>query len=58
MEGIQLHAGDQSQFAKDYHIIGVPRFVVFDKKGCDVMEEAPRPTDPRLKKIIESELQK
>ena len=58
LEGIQLHAGDQSQFAKDYHIIGVPRFVVFDKKGCVVMEEAPRPTDPRLKKIIESELQK
>ncbi len=58
LEGIQLYASDQSQFAKDYNITGVPRFIVFDKKGCVVKEEAPRPSDPLLKEIIETELKK
>ena len=58
LDGIQLYASDKSQFAKDYNITGVPRFIVFDKKGCVVKEEAPRPSDPRLKEMIEAELKK
>lgn len=58
LDGIQLYASDKSQFAKDYNITGVPRFIVFDKKGCVVKEEAPRPSDSRLKEMIEAELKK
>ncbi|HAH74537.1 TlpA family protein disulfide reductase [Butyricimonas virosa] len=56
--GVQLHASGWGQIAKDYKIKGIPRFMVFDKKGNIVSDSAPRPSNPMLKKMIEDELKK
>ena len=58
MKGVQLHASGWSQIARDYEIKGIPRFMLFDKKGNVVTENAPRPSNPMLKKMIEEELKK
>lgn len=33
LKGVQLLAGGWSKITKDYKITGIPRFMVFDKKG-------------------------
>ena len=58
LKGVQLHASGWSQIARDYEIKGIPRFMLFDKRGNIVTENAPRPSNPMLKKMIEKELQK
>ncbi len=58
LKGVQLHASGWSQIARDYVIKGIPRFMLFDKKGNVVTENAPRPSNPMLKKMIEEELKK
>ena len=45
-----------SKITKDYKINGIPRFMVFDKKGNIVSADAPRPSNPELKKMLEAEL--
>ena len=54
--GIQLLANGWSKITKDYKINGIPRFMVFDKKGNIVSADAPRPSNPELKKMLEAEL--
>lgn len=58
MSGVQLNepAGPKSEFAKFYKLRGVPRFLVFDKSGKIVETNAPRPSDPKLKMLIERTL--
>ena len=56
--GVQVFANGWSKIAKDYKITGIPRFMVFDKKGNVVSVDAPRPSNPELKKLIEAELKK
>lgn len=56
--GIQLHAGGWSKITKDYKIKGVPHFIVVDRKGNIVSADAPRPSQPELKAILEVELKK
>lgn len=48
--GMQLIADNdwQSQFAKDYAIEGIPRFILLDPKGNIISADAPRPSDPKL----------
>ncbi|MEG2278178.1 MAG: TlpA disulfide reductase family protein [Odoribacter sp.] len=58
LKGIQLHASGWSKIAKDYKITGIPRFMVFDKAGKIVSVDAPRPSDPKLKSLIEKEVAK
>ena len=58
LPGVQLFAGGWSKIAKDYKITGIPRFMVFDKQGCIVEVNAPRPSDPALKKLLKQELEK
>lgn len=48
----------KSSFARDYHVRFVPRFMIIGKNGKIVEVYAPRPSDPRLKILIESELKK
>ena len=43
-----------STFVKEYHISGIPRFMMFDKEGKIIHINAPRPSSPE----IESYLQK
>lgn len=50
LKGIQLLANGWSKITKDYKINGIPRFMVFDKKGNIVSADAPRPSNPELKK--------
>lgn len=58
MSGIQLNepAGPKSEFAKFYKLRGIPRFLVFDKAGKIVETNAPRPSDAKLKMLIERTL--
>ena len=58
LEGIQLFARGWSQIVKDYKIKGIPRFMVFDRQGKVVTIDSPRPSDPRLKALLDAELEK
>ena len=55
LKGVQLLAGGWSKITKDYKITGIPRFMVFDKKGNIVSVDVPRPSSPELKKMLENE---
>lgn len=54
--GIQLFAKGWSQFTKYYKITAIPRFLVFDKQGKVVTIDAPRPSSPDLKPLLEKYL--
>ena len=58
MGGVQLISYRKGTLVDDYEITEVPRFMVFDKKGNVVSTNAPRPSEPKLKRIIEDELHK
>lgn len=58
LQGYQLFASGWSKITKDYKITGIPRFMLFDKKGNIVSTDAPRPSNPDLKKMILKELEK
>ena len=58
LEGVQLFADGWSQIVKDYKIKGIPRFMVFDREGNVIMIDAPRPSEPALKALLERELDK
>ena len=55
LKRVQLLAGGWSKITKDYKITGIPRFMVFDKKGNIVSVDVPRPSSPELKKMLENE---
>jgi thiol-disulfide isomerase/thioredoxin len=52
LSGIQLFAGDDLQFMDDYGIEGIPRFILIDDKGNIVNSDAPRPSNPKLKEVL------
>lgn len=54
LEGIQLFTGQfgGSKICNDYDITGVPRFMLFDKKGNIISVSAPRPSSPELKELL------
>lgn len=52
MGGIQLFAGTDTQFAVDYEIDGIPRFILIDDKGNILNPDAPRPSNPKLKEVL------
>ena len=56
LEGIQLMADKdwKSQFAVDYAVDGIPRFILIDPNGNIVSADAPRPSDPKLKELFTS----
>ncbi|GGH56803.1 thiol-disulfide isomerase/thioredoxin [Filimonas zeae] len=54
--GVQLFAAGWSDMAKFYGVNGIPRFMVFDKKGNIVSVDAPRPSTPELKQMLEKAL--
>ena len=55
---IQVFASGWSKITKDYKINGIPRFIVIDRKGNVVSFDAPRPSNPALKKMLEGALGK
>ena len=56
LSGLHLFSNNQGPIVTDYELIGVPRFILFDKNGKTVAYDAPRPSDPKLKELITSKL--
>ena len=54
--GIQIFApnGWESDFIKGYKINGIPRFILIDPDGNVVDPNAPRPSNPKLKEMLEN----
>ncbi len=54
--GVQLIADNNfdSDFIKDYVILGIPKFILLDTEGNIVDANAPRPSDPKLKDLLNS----
>lgn len=53
MEGNQLHNPDNS-LAEALNVNGIPFFLIYDKEGNLYMYNAPRPSHPALKELLES----
>ena len=53
--GIQLIADKdwKSQLVEDYGILGIPRFILIDPEGKIVSADAPRPSDPSLRAMLD-----
>lgn len=56
LDGVQLYDPSGKSVITYYKIPGIPRFMVFDKAGNIVTVDAPRPSTPDLKKMIEQYL--
>lgn len=57
--GLQLFAGGPgNEFSTYYKVNTIPRFLVFDKAGKIVSVDSARPSDPKLKALLEKELAK
>lgn len=56
--GMQLMADNawKSDFVQAYGIDGIPRFILIDPDGNIVSADAPRPSNPKLIELLESEL--
>ena len=54
--GTELIANYNESIGKYYKVDGIPRFMIFDKEGKIVTVDAPRPSSPELKKLIEKTL--
>jgi thiol-disulfide isomerase/thioredoxin len=55
-ENTELLANFNESIGEYYKIEGIPRFMVFDKEGKIVTVDAPRPSNPELKKLIDQTL--
>ncbi|MES2777339.1 MAG: TlpA disulfide reductase family protein [Bacteroidota bacterium] len=53
---VQLIENYNESVGKYYKIEGIPRYLIFDKEGKIVTVDAPRPSDPAFKKLIEQTL--
>ena len=56
-KNIELIANYNESVGKYYKIEGIPRFMIFDKEGKIVTVDAPRPSDPAFKKLIDETLE-
>lgn len=56
--GVQLFADNnwESKFVKEYYIKGIPRFILVDPDGNVVTPDAPRPSDPKLRVLLEESI--
>ncbi|WP_298780939.1 TlpA disulfide reductase family protein [uncultured Polaribacter sp.] len=54
MGGTQLWSGQDYSFQQAYKITSIPRFILIDTEGKIVNANAPRPSEPRLKKLFAS----
>lgn len=54
--GTQLMADNnwKSEFVEKYGILGIPRFILIDPQGNIVSADAPRPSDPQLKLMLDN----
>lgn len=56
--GIQLMADNdwKSKFVTDYGIKGIPRFILIDTEGNIINSDAPRPSSPSIRKLLDGVL--
>jgi len=56
LQGVQIMADKEwnSDFVRAYNIQGIPRFILIDKEGNIADANAPRPSDPSLKELLNS----
>lgn len=54
LKGTQLIADKdwKSDFVKQYAINGIPRFILLDTEGNIVSADAPRPSDPKIREML------
>lgn len=57
-KNIELIANYNEGIGKYYKIEGIPRLMIFDKEGKIVTVDAPRPSNPAFKALIEQTLKK
>ncbi|MBQ6308242.1 MAG: TlpA family protein disulfide reductase, partial [Prevotella sp.] len=55
--GVQLITYNKGTIVDDYAVDAVPRFMVFSKQGKTVSTNAPRPSEPALKEMIEKAIE-
>jgi thiol-disulfide isomerase/thioredoxin len=55
-KNIELIDNYDESIGKYYKVEGIPRLMIFDKDGKIVTVDAPRPSDPAFKKLIEQTL--
>ena len=56
-KNIELIANYDESIGKYYKVEGIPRLMIFDKEGKIVSVDAPRPSDPEFKSLIEQTLE-
>jgi len=56
-KNIELIANYDESIGKYYKVEGIPRFMIFDKEGKIVTVDAPRPSDPAFRVLIEQTLE-
>lgn len=56
LSGVHLYTNNQGSLLRDYEVTEVPRFILFDKNGKMVSFKAARPSDPKLKELIQSKI--
>lgn len=56
LSGVQLFTNNQGPIITDYKVSQIPQFMVFDKAGKTVAFDAPRPSTPALKSMIQSKI--
>jgi thioredoxin-related protein len=56
-KNIELLSEYNESIGKYYKIDGIPRFMIFDKEGKVVTVDAPRPSDPAFRSLIEQTLE-
>ena len=54
LSGIQLHYGGDQTFTTAYQVTGIPRFILLDPEGNVVDANAPRPSDAKMKELLNS----
>lgn len=58
LQGVQIFSDNDwnSQFVLDYGIRGIPRFILLDKEGKIINADAPRPSNPNLRSLIDKNI--
>ena len=58
LEGVQLFSDKdwKSEFVREYGIKGIPRFILIDQNGNILLADAPRPSDPEIRTLLDKHL--
>lgn len=57
-KGIQLHAGPSNPLSEAYKVNAIPRYILIDKKGNLITADSPRPSDPKLRELLDTWIKK